>query len=236
MSPFFFPDVPHKRILENGRKNGATLLARLKKRKRKEMTYWWLSINHDVEIFHLEVVLARTIWLSFDAHAPTGGNHFFRTPSPSPLPRTHAHAHSLKVKMAAMTTFNPLALSSRACVRGASDRRVVSKASAKTTAAKKAFTVRASDDDAMDVLGEIGLGEEMEDIMAKAAGGRSVPKYIEDLGIEPLTEAFKFLGSDQMTGPGSELLFVEKYGETLYREAGFTPTAELINGRLAVSV
>jgi hypothetical protein len=57
---------------------------------------------------------------------------------------------------------------------------------------------------------------------------------VADLGIEPLTEAFKFLGSDQMTGPGSEMLFVEKYGETLYREAGFTPTAELINGRLAV--
>jgi len=26
---------------------------------------------------------------------------------------------------------------------------------------------------------------------------------------------------------------VEKYGETLYREAGFTETAEKINGRLA---
>ena len=36
-----------------------------------------------------------------------------------------------------------------------------------------------------------------------------------------------------MTGPCSELLFVEKYGETLYREAGFTETAEKINGRLA---
>ena len=135
--------------------------------------------------------------------------------------------------MAAMT-FNPLALSARASVSGVTSRRVFSKATTRM-AAKKAFTVRASDDDAMDVLGEIGLGEEMEDIMAKAAGGRSVPKFVEDLGIEPLTEAFKFLGSDMMTGPGSEMLFVEKYGETLYREAGFTPTAELINGRLAVS-
>ena len=60
-----------------------------------------------------------------------------------------------------------------------------------------------------------------------------MPKFIADLGVEPLTEAFKFLGSDSMTGPGSELLFVEKYGSTLYREAGFTATAELINGRLA---
>jgi hypothetical protein len=82
-------------------------------------------------------------------------------------------------------------------------------------------------------MGEIGLGEEMEDMLAKAAGGSSVPKFIKDTGIEPLIEAFKFLGSDQMTGPGSELLFVEKYGETLYREAGFTETAEKINGRLA---
>ena len=82
-------------------------------------------------------------------------------------------------------------------------------------------------------MGEIGLGD-LEDIMAKADGGASVPKFIADLGIEPLTEGFKFLGSDQMTGPGSEMLFVEKFGETLYREAGFTETAEKINGRLAV--
>ena len=82
-------------------------------------------------------------------------------------------------------------------------------------------------------MGEIGLGEEMEDMLAKAAGGSSVPKFIKDTGNEQLIGAFKFLGSDQMTGPGSELLFVEKYGETLYREAGFTETAEKINGRLA---
>ena len=70
-------------------------------------------------------------------------------------------------------------------------------------------------------------------MLAKAAGGSSVPKFIKDTGNEQLIGAFKFLGSDQMTGPGSELLFVEKYGETLYREAGFTETAEKINGRLA---
>jgi hypothetical protein len=73
----------------------------------------------------------------------------------------------------------------------------------------------------------------MEDMLAKAAGGSSVPKFIKDTGNESLIQAFKFLGSDQMTGQGSELLFVEKYGETLYREAGFTETAEKINGRLA---
>ena len=70
-------------------------------------------------------------------------------------------------------------------------------------------------------------------MLAMAAGGSSVPKFIKDTGNEQLIGAFKFLGSDQMTGPGSELLFVEKYGETLYREAGFTETAEKINGRLA---
>ena len=70
-------------------------------------------------------------------------------------------------------------------------------------------------------------------MLAKAAGGSSVPKFIKDTGNDQLIEAFKFLGSDQMTGPGSEMLFVEKYGETLYREAGFTETAEKINGRLA---
>ena len=36
---------------------------------------------------------------------------------------------------------------------------------------------------------------------------------------------FKFLGSTDQTGPGSELLFVEKYGETLYRESGWTAGA-----------
>ena len=70
-------------------------------------------------------------------------------------------------------------------------------------------------------------------MLAKAAGGSSVPKFIKDTGNEQLIDAFKFLGSDSMTGPGSEMLFVEKYGETLYREAGFTETAEKINGRLA---
>ena len=72
-------------------------------------------------------------------------------------------------------------------------------------------------------------------MLKKADGGASVPKFIKDLGIDELTAAFKFLGSDEMTGPGSQALFVEKYGETLYRQTGFTPMAELINGRLAVS-
>ncbi|EEH57092.1 uncharacterized protein MICPUCDRAFT_45567 [Micromonas pusilla CCMP1545] len=120
---------------------------------------------------------------------------------------------------------NSTLLSAKASVASGVTSRV-----AKRAAKRAAFAVRASDDD--DVMGQIGLGD-LEDIMDKADGGASVPKFIEGLGIEPLTEAFKFLGSDKMTGPGSEALFVEKYGETLYREAGFTPMAELINGRLA---
>jgi len=129
--------------------------------------------------------------------------------------------------MAALT-FVPTALSAKASLRGAA----VARLSSAKVSKRACFTVKASDDD-MDFMGEIGLGEEMEDMLAKAAGGSSVPKFIKDTGNEQLIGAFKFLGSDSMTGPGSEALFVEKYGETLYREAGFTETAEKINGRLA---
>ena len=122
-------------------------------------------------------------------------------------------------------TFNPLVLSARAVAPAKATR-------ATRRAAKRALRCSATSEEE-DVMGEIGLGD-LEDIMAKADGGASVPKFIADLGIEPLTQGFKFLGSDQMTGPGSEMLFVEKFGETLYREAGFTETAEKINGRLAV--
>jgi hypothetical protein len=83
--------------------------------------------------------------------------------------------------MAAMTTCNPLCLSARTAFRGA---RKVTSAKAASKASKAAFTVRASDDDLMDVMGEIGLGEEMEDIMAKADGGRSVPKFVVGLCAE----------------------------------------------------
>ena len=69
-------------------------------------------------------------------------------------------------------------------------------------------------------------------MLAKAAGGSSAPKFIKDTGNESLIQRVQVprLRSDDR--PGLELLFVEKYGETLYREA-FTETAEKINGRLA---
>ena len=82
-----------------------------------------------------------------------------------------------------------------------------------------------------DGMGEIGLGDEMEDMMKMADGGAVVPKFIADLDIPQLTAAFKFLGSTETSA--GELLFVEKYGETMFRQSGWTTTAELINGRVA---
>ncbi len=78
--------------------------------------------------------------------------------------------------------------------------------------------------------GELGLGE-LEDIMDMADGGSSVPSFVKDMDIPELTKAFELLGSTD-TSMG-EVLFVEKYGETLFRQSGWTPTAELINGRCA---
>ena len=78
--------------------------------------------------------------------------------------------------------------------------------------------------------GELGLGE-LEDIMDMADGGSSVPSFVKDMDIPELTKAFELLGSTDTSM--SEALFVEKYGETLFRQSGWTPTAELINGRCA---
>ena len=78
--------------------------------------------------------------------------------------------------------------------------------------------------------GELGLGE-LEDIMDMADGGSPIPGFVKDMDIPELTKAFEILGSTE-TSLG-EALFVEKYGETLFRQSGWTPTAELINGRCA---
>ena len=78
--------------------------------------------------------------------------------------------------------------------------------------------------------GEHGLGE-LEDIMDMADGGSPIPGFVKDMDIPELTKAFEILGSTE-TSLG-EALFVEKYGETLFRQSGWTPTAELINGRCA---
>lgn len=74
--------------------------------------------------------------------------------------------------------------------------------------------------------GEVGLGD-LEDIME---GGKKVPEWVPEN--EYLQGALEFLGRDNVVV--YDKVLVEKYGETLYREAGFTSTAELINGRLAM--
>ena len=85
-------------------------------------------------------------------------------------------------------TFNPLVLSARAVApaKALHERH--------PPAAKRALRCSATLSEEEDVMGEIGLGD-LEDIMAKADGGASVPKFIADLGIEPLTQGFKFLAA-----------------------------------------
>ena len=66
--------------------------------------------------------------------------------------------------------------------------------------------------------GELGLGE-LEDIMDMADGGSPIPGFVKDMDIPELTKAFEILGSTE-TSLG-EALFVEKYGETLFRQSGW---------------
>ena len=116
-------------------------------------------------------------------------------------------------------TFNPLVLSARAVAPAKATR-------ATRRAAKRALRCSATSEEE-DVMGEIGLGD-LEDIMAKADGGASVPKFIADLASSPLPRASS-LGSDQ-TGPGSDALV--EFGETARRRA--SPGPPKINDRLAV--
>merc|ERR1712032_1266194 len=62
----------------------------------------------------------------------------------------------------------------------------------------------------------------------KASGGSTS----SDMLPEDLDGLVKFLGSDNVDF--AQKLLVEKYGETLYRELGFTSQSETINGRLAM--
>ena len=79
---------------------------------------------------------------------------------------------------------------------------------------------------------EIGLGG-LEDMMDKADGGMA-PDFVKDLGIKELDDVFAILGSQTKGAELGQLVLTEKFGETLYRESGFTATAEMINGRCAV--
>ncbi|CEG01620.1 Chlorophyll a/b binding protein domain [Ostreococcus tauri] len=80
--------------------------------------------------------------------------------------------------------------------------------------------------------GEIGLGG-LEDMMDKADGG-AAPDFVKELGIKELDDVFAILGSQTKGAELGQLVLTEKFGETLYRESGFTATAEMINGRCAM--
>ena len=80
--------------------------------------------------------------------------------------------------------------------------------------------------------GEIGLGG-LEDMMDKADGG-ATPDFVKSLGVKELDDVFAIIGSQTKGAELGQLVLSEKFGETLYRESGFTSLAETINGRCAV--
>ena len=82
--------------------------------------------------------------------------------------------------------------------------------------------------------GEIGLGG-LEDMMDKADGG-ATPDFVKSLGVKELDDVFAILGSQTKGAELGQLVLSEKFGEVLFRESGFTSTAEAINGRCAVRV
>ena len=82
--------------------------------------------------------------------------------------------------------------------------------------------------------GEIGLGG-LEDMMDKADGG-ATPDFVKSLGVKELDDVFAILGSQTKGAELGQLVLSEKFGEVLFRESGFTSTAETINGRCAVRI
>ena len=90
-----------------------------------------------------------------------------------------------------------------------------------------AVVVRAEDEDVKGTMADIGLGD-LEDVMEKASGGSTTPDFVP----EDLEGVFKLLGSEDVDL--AQTLLVEKFGENLYRELGFTKQTETINGRLAM--
>jgi len=109
----------------------------------------------------------------------------------------------------------------------------------KKTAAKRATLVtrKAEEGEQMNQQmegGEIGLGG-LEDMMDKADGG-ATPDFVKSLGVKELDDVFAILGSQTKGAELGQLVLSEKFGEVLFRESGFTSTAETINGRCAVRV
>merc|ERR1711943_19529 len=132
----------------------------------------------------------------------------------------HAHAHVYQRRMFSTATAKTFTTS------------IASLRATKASSKKSTRTVITRSEQMNQEMsgGELGLGE-LEDIMDMADGGSSVPSFVKDMDIPELTKAFELLGSTD-TSMG-ETLFVEKYGETLFRQSGWTPTAELVNGRCA---
>lgn len=114
-------------------------------------------------------------------------------------------------RRAAVLAALPYASASRASTRQAARRfpRVVARAEGE------------DDEGSSSPMADIGLGD-LEDVMEKAGGGSTAtPDWVPDI-----------LGSTDMDL--AQKLLREKYGETLYRELGFSKFAETINGRLAM--
>merc|ERR1719223_1599569 len=70
-------------------------------------------------------------------------------------------------------------------------------------------------------------------MMDKADGG-ATPDFVKSLGVKELDDVFAILGSQTKGAELGQLVLSEKFGETLYRESGFTSLAETINGRCAM--
>merc|ERR1711990_248285 len=95
------------------------------------------------------------------------------------------------------------------------------------TRSRVEVVARAEEEESKGAMADIGLGD-LEEVMEKASGGSTTT----DMLPEDLDGLVKFLGSEDVD-LASKLL-VEKFGESLYRELGFTKQSETINGRLAM--
>jgi len=92
---------------------------------------------------------------------------------------------------------------------------------------KREVKGKAEDEDTSGMMADIGLGD-LEDVMEKASGGSTAPDFLP----KDAQGVFNFLGSENVDL--AQTLLVEKYGENLYRELGFSKQSETINGRLAM--
>merc|ERR1712087_689530 len=83
------------------------------------------------------------------------------------------------------------------------------------TRSRVEVVARAEEEESKGAMADIGLGD-LEEVMEKASGGSTS----SDMLPEDLDGLVKFLGSDNVDF--AQKLLVEKYGETLYRELGFS--------------